>query len=84
MRTNSAKTPRLIRKHCELSGECAGLLEQAMSNNIFSARAHDRMLEVARTLADPDGGADITGNHILEAINHTPLDRALSLSRIID
>lgn len=75
--TNSAMTPRLIRKHCELDSECAGLLEQAMTNNNFSARAHDRILKVARTLADLDGSERIGGNNILEAINYRTLDRAL-------
>src|SRR6187455_2876801 len=73
--TNSAMTPRLIRKHCEFDSECAGLLEQAMTNNNFSARAHDRILKVARTLADLDGSERIAGDHVLEAINYRTLDR---------
>lgn len=75
--TNSAMTPRLIRRHCDLDNECAGLMEQAMTSNNFSARAHDRILKVARTLADLDGSRAIAGNHILEAINYRTLDRAL-------
>lgn len=75
--TNSAMGPRLIRKHCELDSEGAGFLEQAMTNNNFSARAHDRILKVARTLADLEGAERISGNQILEAINYRTLDRAM-------
>ena len=75
--TNSAMTPRLIRKHCELDTDGAGFLEHAMTNMNFSARAHDRILKVSRTLADLDGNERILGNHVLEAINYRTLDRAL-------
>lgn len=75
--TNSAMTPRLIRKHCELDSEGAGFLEQAMTGQNFSARAHDRILKVARTLADLEGSEKVGGNHVLEAINYRTLDRAM-------
>ena len=68
---------RLIRNHCELDSEGAGFLEQAMTGQNFPARAHDRILKVARTLADLEGSEHISGNHILEAINYRTLDRAL-------
>ena len=74
---NAAMTPRLIRRHCELDTEAAGYLEHAMTGQNFSARAHDRILKVARTLADLEGAAQITGNHVLEAVNYRTLDRAL-------
>ena len=75
--TNSAMTPRLIRKHCELDSECSGYLENAMTQSNFSARAHDRILKVARTLADLSASERIRGDDILEAINYRTLDRAL-------
>ncbi len=75
--SNAAMTPRLIRKHCELDSEGAGYLEHAMSGQNFSARAHDRIIKVARTLADLEGSERITGNNVLEAINYRTLDRAL-------
>ena len=75
--TNSAMGPRLIRKHCELDSEGAGFLEQAMTGQNFSARAHDRILKVARTLADLEGSERIQSNHVLEAINYRTLDRAM-------
>lgn len=75
--TNSAMTPRLIRKHCELDAEASGYLEHAMTSMNFSARAHDRILKVSRTLADLAGEEKVSGNHVLEAINYRTLDRAL-------
>ena len=75
--TNSAMTPRLIRKHCELDAEASGFLEQAMTNQNFSARAHDRILKDARTLADLEGAEHVRSNHVLEAINYRTLDRAM-------
>lgn len=75
--TNSTMTPRLIKKHCELDAECAGLLEHAMSEMNFSARAHDRILKVARTLADLRGFEKIDSDSVLEAISYRTLDRNL-------
>ncbi len=75
--TNSAMTPRLIKKHCELDSEAAGCLEHAMAEMNFSARAHDRILKVARTLADLADGGKITTNHVLEAISYRSLDRKM-------
>ena len=75
--TNSHMTPRLIRKHCELDSEGAGFLEHAMTDQNFSARAHDRILKVARTLADLAGREKISGHNVLEAINYRTLDRAM-------
>lgn len=77
MNTNSAMGPRLIRKHCELDSDGAGFLEQAMTGQNFSARAHDRILKVARTLADLEGAERIRSNDVLEAINYRTLDRAM-------
>ena len=48
-------TPRLMKEHCQLDAESAALLEQAMNELNFSAREHDRILKVARTLADLAG-----------------------------
>lgn len=75
--TNASMTPRLIRKHCELDAEASGYLEHAMSGNNFSARAHDRILKVARTLADLEGSEQVGTQNVLEAIGYRTLDRAL-------
>jgi magnesium chelatase family protein len=75
--TNSQMTPRLIKKHCALDAEGSGFLENAMGQMNFSARAHDRILKVARTLADLAAAEAISSNNVLEAINYRTLDRNL-------
>ena len=75
--TNSAMGAREVREHCKLDPESRGYLEHAMEQMNFSARAHDRILKVSRTLADLAGKQDITGNEVLEAIQFRSLDRQL-------
>jgi len=75
--TNSAMTPRHIKKHCELDAEGQAFLEHHMSEMHFSARAHDRILKVARTLADLKGQEKIDADSVLEAVNYRTLDRNL-------
>jgi magnesium chelatase family protein len=53
------------------------LLENTMSQMNFSARAHDRILRVARTIADLAGAQNISADHLLEAIGYRTLDRNL-------
>ncbi len=64
-----------MKKYCVLSQECSNLMEQAFSSLNLSARAHDRILKVARTIADLDGCQDILPQHIAEAISYRGLDR---------
>jgi magnesium chelatase family protein len=64
-----------IRTHCELSPECERLLERAINQQGLSARAHDRILKVARTIADLEGAAQLDSKHIAEAIQYRTLDR---------
>jgi magnesium chelatase family protein len=73
--SNSAMTPAQIRKHCALDAECETLLEKAMQRQGLSARAHDRILKVARTIADLEGSPQIAPTHISEAINYRSMDR---------
>ncbi len=75
--TNSAMGSRQVRLHCKLDAESNGYLEHAMEQMNFSARAHDRILKVARTLADLAGSPEIRANDILEAIQYRSLDRKL-------
>jgi magnesium chelatase family protein len=75
--TNSSMGSRQVRQHCQLTSESNGYLEHAMEEMNFSARAHDRILKVARTLADLAGSMEIRPNDILEAIQFRSLDRKL-------
>ena len=72
---NSQMSPRHIRAFCELSPDCERLLERAMTQQGLSARAHDRILKVARTIADLEGVPNIEPKHIAEAIQYRTLDR---------
>ena len=74
---NAEMPPKLAREACRLSPACGQLLEGAMTELNFSARAHDRILKVARTLADLEGKETIEENHVLESIQYRTLDRQL-------
>lgn len=68
---------RHIRKYCELNEDCQGLLKNAIEKLGLSARAYDRILKVARTVADIEGKEFIESAHISEAIQYRSLDRKL-------
>jgi magnesium chelatase family protein len=72
---NAQMTPRHIRTWCELSPDSERLLERAMVQQGLTARAHDRILKVARTIADLEGESSIQPKHIAEAIQYRTLDR---------
>jgi magnesium chelatase family protein len=76
-RVNSRMTSRQLRKHCTLDEAGQNILKQAMDELGLSARAHDRILRVARTIADLEGVEEIQPAHVLEAINYRTLDRKL-------
>ena len=73
--SNSAMSPKQIRKFCELDADSESLLEKAMVRQGLSARGHDRILKVARTIADLEGQPEILPAHLSEAINYRSLDR---------
>ena len=73
--TNSQLSSSMIRKYCRISPEIKEVLRGAFDNLGLSARAHDRILKVARTIADLEGSEEITVNHIAEAIQYRSLDR---------
>ncbi len=66
---------RHIRKHCDIDDASATLLEAAIDKLGLSARAYNRILKIARTIADLDGATDIRVNHISEAVQYRNLDR---------
>ena len=73
---NAEMSHREIRQYCRLDADCQNLLKATMAEMGFSARAHDKILRVARTIADLDGADTITSAHLSEAINYRLLDRS--------
>ncbi len=73
---NAQMTTQQIRLYCELSSDAERILERAMQQQGLSARAHDRILKVARTIADLESASDIAVKHIAEAIQYRTLDRS--------
>jgi magnesium chelatase family protein len=76
-RCNARMTSRQIRELCRLEPAAAELLRAAVSDLGLSARAHDKVLRVARTVADLDEAESIGCAHVSEAINYRLLDRGL-------
>lgn len=74
---NGRMTPRQIRKHCPLSADSLSILKAAMEELGLSARAHDKVLRVARTMADLDDSENIKPQHVAEAVGYRALDRSV-------
>ncbi|MBO5879364.1 MAG: YifB family Mg chelatase-like AAA ATPase [Clostridia bacterium] len=72
---NAKMSPSMIRKYCSLGEEASSLMRTAFESLGLSARGHDRVLRVARTIADLDGMLEINADHIAEAIMYRSLDR---------
>jgi magnesium chelatase family protein len=77
VRCNARMTARLQKEFCSLESEAEGLLQMAMTELHLSARAYDRILKVARTIADLDNAEQIAPAHIGEAVQYRTLDRNL-------
>ncbi len=75
--TNARMSHKQVRKFCELDSPSEMMLKQAMTEFGLSARAHDKICKVARTIADLAGAENIQPEHIAEAISYRKLDRKL-------
>jgi magnesium chelatase family protein len=75
--TNARMNSRQIRQFCCIDGESSALLEKAMEKFGFSARAHARILKIARTIADLESSPEIRAPHVAEAIQYRSLDRKM-------
>jgi magnesium chelatase family protein len=73
--TNGQMTSRQVRQVCQLDSASRDLLESSVNEAGLSARAHDKILRVARTIADLDGADEIRQEHVGEAVNYRMLDR---------
>ena len=75
--TNATMSSRHVRRFCKLDSAGELLLKQAMTEMGLSARAHDKVLRIARTIADLEDAAEIQPHHLAEAIQYRRLDRKL-------
>ena len=74
---NARMGTRELKQFCPMDEATTELLKNAMTHYNFSARAYDRILKVARTIADLAGSENITGDHVSEAVQFRSLDRQL-------
>lgn len=72
---NAQMTKALMEKYASLDAECTNLLRDAMKSRNLSARAYDRIIKVARTIADLEGAENIGHDHIAEAVGYRNMDR---------
>ena len=73
--SNSKMSEKEFREYCNLDKECTDLIEMAFRKLNMSARAYNRILKVARTIADLEGSENIKKAHLLEAIQYRSLDK---------
>ncbi len=72
---NAQMNTRLLNRHVVLGTEAKEQLREAMARLDMSARAYDRILKVARTIADLDSSEEVTAAHMREAVSYRNLDR---------
>ena len=81
---NAQMSPRLVRQHCRTTANAEAMLRMAMDRFGLSARAHDRILKLARTRADLDGHADIEDVDVRLAVDFRVMDRKDWLMALLD
>ena len=77
IRVNARMAHKDVQRYCPLDDACEVLLDTSMSQMSLSARAHDKILKTARTIADLADADAIAPDHLAEAINYRSLDRQL-------
>ncbi len=75
IKDNASLNGKIMDEICRLSPDCITMMRNIINELQLSARSYDRILRVARTIADLEGGGDITTLHIAEAANYRVLDR---------
>jgi magnesium chelatase family protein len=65
----------MVKKYCKIEGKASSMLETAIEKLGLSARAYNRTLKVARTIADLEGESELNTSHVAEAIQYRGLDR---------
>lgn len=84
IRSNAQMSPRLVRRHCRTTPRAEGFLRRAMDTYGLSARAHDRILKLARTRADLEGHGDIEDVDVQLAVDFRVMDRRDWLMALLD
>jgi len=74
-RCNAHISSKQIEEACRLSGDCEKLMRSAFKALSMTARSYDRILRVARTIADLDGAGDIAPEHLAEAIQYRRVEK---------
>ncbi|MDY6826987.1 MAG: YifB family Mg chelatase-like AAA ATPase [Bacillota bacterium] len=77
VKANSGLSARHFEKHCPLTREARQILRQSFQDLNLSMRAHDRIIKVARTIADLEGAEVIDSPHIAEAVQYRSMDRQM-------
>lgn len=75
VKCNAKMTPRMTKEYCVLGNEANELLKLSFEKLGLSARAYDKILRIARTIADLEESKEIAANHIAEALQYRSLDR---------
>ncbi|MDH5458150.1 MAG: hypothetical protein OEY26_05515, partial [Nitrospinota bacterium] len=73
--SNAGMNTKQLRQYCQLDEASRQIMALAIDKMGLSARAHDRILKVSRTIADLDGAESLTTEHVAEAIQYRSLDR---------